>query len=82
MRLSPWIPEHDRYIRARIAALTVEDPKEAVQKSNQYAEILAKYHKEHPELSITPMPPELVKEIERNEKNPVKAKVSSKKKSK
>lgn len=67
LRLSPWLPEHDRYIRSRIAALGVEDPKEAVHKADQYAKIHAEYLKAHPQEAITPMPPELVEMIEKKE---------------
>lgn len=62
MRLSPWLPEHERYIQARIAALEVEDPTDADNKRLGYAKILGAYYKKHPELSIAPAPEEVKKE--------------------
>lgn len=78
LRLSPWITEHDRYIRARIAALEVEDPKEAVNKANQYAMILAQYHKDHPELAIAEMPKELFESLEKVNLSPKEKKETKK----
>lgn len=59
LRLSPWVSEHDLYIRQRIAALEYEDKIEADRKRLQYAKIYAEYLQKHPEEAIAELPEEI-----------------------
>lgn len=68
MRLSPWLPEHDKYIRSRLAALEVEDPKGADTYRLKYAKIHAGYLAAHPEEAIAPLPEEVKEHITKKTK--------------